>query len=138
MNKKEILAFLNENPVCHLATVDGNKPRVRGLLMYRADETGILFHTGNFKDLYKQLQANPQVELCFNSLKSNIQIRVSGIAEFIEDRNLKEEIVAARDFLKPWIKDRGYEMLVVFRIVNCKATVWTIEKNFAPKEYIDL
>lgn len=67
MNKEEILDFIKSNPACHLATVDGDQPRVRGMLMYRADENGILFHTGNFKDLYKNLQNNPNVELCFNS-----------------------------------------------------------------------
>ena len=78
MNKVEILDFLNSNPVCHLATIDGDQPRVRGMLMYRADENGILFHTGSFKDLYKQMQQNPNVELCFSSADSSKQVRVSG------------------------------------------------------------
>lgn len=58
MNKNKIFNFLNANPVFHLATVDGNKPHVRGLLLYRADENGIIFHTGKMKDLHKQLTEN--------------------------------------------------------------------------------
>ena len=51
MNREEIIPFLNRNPVCHLATVEGGKPRVRGMFMYRADEQGLLFHTGAGKAL---------------------------------------------------------------------------------------
>ena len=138
MNKAEILEFIKSNPACHLATVDGNQPRVRGMLMYRADEDGILFHTGGFKDICKQLQQNPNVELCFNSADKGKQVRVSGTAEFIEDKSLKEEIVHERSFLKPFVEKQGYDMLKVFRIHSCTATVWTMDTNFEPKEYIRL
>jgi len=138
MNKKEILDFINSNPACHLSTVEGDQPRVRGMLMYRADENGILFHTGDFKDLYKNLQQNSNVELCFNSTESGKQVRVSGKAKFIEDQNLKSEIVNERSFLKPWIDEQGYDMLKVFRVTECIATVWTMETNFDPKKYIEL
>jgi len=138
MNKKEILEFLNKNVACHLATMEGDQPRVRGMMMYRADDKGILFHTGSTKDLPKQLRANPKAEVCFNDFATNVQVRVTGVTEFIEDRGLKEEIVAARPFLKPWVDERGYDMLIVFRIKNCTATIWTFDKNFDPKEYIRL
>ncbi len=136
--RAEILAFLNANPACHLATVDRNQPRVRGMLMYRADENGILFHTGTNKDLFRQLVANPHVEFCFNDFKTNQQVRVSGVAERVEDRKLKEEIVAHRDFMKPIVEEYGYEVIAVFRATKCRATLWTFATNFAPKTYIDL
>lgn len=85
MNKNEILAFLNKNQVCHLATIDDKTPRVRGMMLYRADDNGVLFHTGRMKDLYKQLQANPNVELCSNDFENNVQVRVSGTVEFVKD-----------------------------------------------------
>ena len=34
MNKNEIFEFLNANPIFHLATVEGNKPRVRAMMIY--------------------------------------------------------------------------------------------------------
>ncbi|MEK6529172.1 MAG: hypothetical protein AABZ36_09870 [Nitrospirota bacterium] len=43
MNKSEILEFLNTNQVFHLATVEGNKPHVRGLLHYKAAESSELY-----------------------------------------------------------------------------------------------
>ena len=138
MTKTEIIQFLNANPACHLATADGNQPRVRGMLMYRADEQGILLHTGSAKDLCKQMLANPRVELCFNNMKDNIQVRVSGKAELVEDQKLKEEIVANRPFMKPWVEKQGYKFLAVFRVRNAVATVWTMASNMDPKVPIQL
>ncbi len=140
MDRNEIFAFINENQVCHLATSEDNVPHVRGILVYRADENGIIFHTGKFKDLYKQLIENPQVEFCFTNkdIQNLIQIRVSGRVELEEDLALKKEIVADRDFLKPWVEEKGYDGLAVFRLKNGKATIWTMATNFIPKIYIDL
>ncbi len=140
MNKSEILGFLNANPVFHLATIEGSKPHVRGLLLYRADEAGIIFHTGKMKDLHKQLTVNPHVEMCFNNGNSAnlVQIRVSGTVELVEDIELKKEIVQKREFLKPWVDRNGYGLLVVYRMKKSMATIWTMKTNFAPKEYIEL
>jgi pyridoxamine 5'-phosphate oxidase len=140
MNKSEILGFLNANPVFHLTTVEGNKPHVRGMLMYRADENGILFHTGKTKDIHRQLTENPNVEMCFSNgnFENLIQIRVSGTVELIEDLELKKEIAEKREFLKPWVEQMGYEPLAVYRTKNGVATIWTMKTNFAPKEFVEL
>ena len=140
MNKTEILGFLNANPVFHLATIEENKPHVRGMYLYQADENGILFHTGKMKDLHLQLTKNPNVELSFNNgkLADLMQVRVSGIVELIEDRELKEEIVRKRPFLKPWVERDGYGSLAVYRIKNGSAIVWSMSANFAPKKPIEL
>ncbi|MBI5057384.1 MAG: pyridoxamine 5'-phosphate oxidase family protein [Nitrospirae bacterium] len=140
MNKSEILAFLNANPVFHIATLDGDRPRVRGMLLYRADEKGILFHTGKMRDLYKQLTANPRVELSFNngSDENLIQVRLSGTVELVEDLELKKEIVSNRDFLKPFVEQAGYEPLAVYRIKNGTASIWKMHTNLEPKEYVEL
>ena len=138
MNKSEILALINANPACHLATVEGNAPHVRGILLYRADENGLIFHTGSTKDLHKQLSKNPRVEFCFNDFQKGVQVRVSGSVEKVEDMALKKEIVAKREFLKPWVEKSGYDVMAVYRIRKGRATIWTMESNFAPKTYVDL
>jgi len=140
MNKNDVFDFLKANPVFHLATIDGNKPRVRGLLLYNADENGIVFHTGKNKDLHKQLSANPNVEMSFHNGKFEdlIQIRVSGTVELVEDIELKKEVVQNREFMKPWVEKWGYDFLAVYRMKNGRAVVWTMKTNFAPKEFIEL
>lgn len=140
MNKSEVFEFLNANPVFHLATIDGDKPRVRGMLLYRADENGIIFHTGKTKDLHKQLTDNNQVEMSFNNggMENLMQVRVSGRAELVEDLELKKEIVQNRDFLQGFVKQYGYEPLAVYRVKSGVASVWTFKTNLEPKTYVEL
>ncbi|MDD5270498.1 MAG: pyridoxamine 5'-phosphate oxidase family protein [Candidatus Omnitrophica bacterium] len=139
MTKEEILKLINSNLSCHLATLDdGGQPRVRGMMAYRADDGGIIFHTGSTKDLFKQVRDNPLVEACFFDRNTNTQVRVAGKVEIIYDDDLKREIVANRPFLKPWIEELGLDILAVFRMTECVACAWKFEENFAPKTYIKL
>ena len=138
MNRDEIIKFLNDHPLSFLATAEGDQPRVRGMVIVKADESGVLYQTADVKDLWRQVVKNPKVEASFNDLQANIQIRVTGTAVEVNDLAIKEEVVGQRPFLKPLVKKSGYEAIRVFRITGCKAYVWTMEKNFAPKEYVDL
>jgi pyridoxamine 5'-phosphate oxidase len=140
MNKREILEFLNANPVFHLATIEGDRPRVRGMLMYMADENGIVFHTGKMRDLHAQLTKNPKVEMSFNngSDENLIQIRVSGAVDLVEDLDLKKEIVEKREFLKPFVERMGYDPLAVYRLKNGTASIWTMKTNLEPKELVKI
>jgi len=138
MKKEQILDFINKNPVFALATADENRPHVRYIMMYRADEEGLIFSTGENKDLNNQLKRNPMVEMCFYSSEEQKQIRVSGTLEEFEDIQLKKQIVEDYPFLKEWVDREGYDVLVIYILKNGKATVWTMETTFAPKEYIDL
>ena len=133
MTTAEILKFLNDHPACHLATLEDGRPRVRGMLMYRADERGLLFHTGTGKALAKQVTAGAPAEACFNS--DDRQIRVAGTVQVVDDLELKKEIVAARPFMQPWVAQHGYGLLHVFRLTGCEAAVWTMADNFRPTTY---
>jgi pyridoxamine 5'-phosphate oxidase len=139
MTKEEVYQFMNSNPACHLATADTEgQPHTRGMLMYSADDKGIIFHTGDFKDVWKQVVKNSKVEVCFFNPKTNTQVRVMGKAQPVEDLSLKEEIAKARPFLKPWVEKVGYEPLKIMRITGCRANAWTFDKNFEPKDFINL
>ena len=138
MNKQEIFQLMNENPVFHLATMDNDQPRVRGMLLFKADEDGIIFHTGDFKDVYNQIMKNPKVELCFNG--QGTQIRVSGVLELVEDEDLKKEIYEhpSRQFLRNWV-DSGVDFeLKIFRLKNGTAVEWSMQSNFDEKKPIQL
>ena len=60
---EKILEFLAENHVFYFATVDGDKPRVRPLGFVMNYEGKLYFGIGKHKASYKQLQANPNVEI---------------------------------------------------------------------------
>ena len=136
VTREDVLLFLNRNPVCHLATVEDGHPRVRSMFMYRADESGLIFHTATNKALAKQVQTGAPVEVCFHN--SDVQVRVSGVAEVLDDMELKEEIAFTRPFIQPWIERYGFELLLVFRVRQCRAAVWTVADNFNPTTYQEL
>jgi uncharacterized pyridoxamine 5'-phosphate oxidase family protein len=138
MNKEQIIEFINKNPVCYLATCQARQPHVRGMMTYKADKDGILFHTGRPKDLCKQIAANPNVELCYFDPATNTQVRVTGKAKMVEDLDLKKQIVRERTFLQPVIERFGYDVLAVFRVIGDEAVVWTFATNLEPKQPIKL
>ncbi len=138
MTKEEILEFATKNPVFSLATIDGNQPRVRSMMLYKADENGIIFCTGRDKAVHKQLQANLAVELCFYSAEQGRQVRIEGTVEMLDDLELKKQVVEAFSFLKPWVEIQGYEVMICYRLKNAIAITWTMETNFEPKQYIQL
>lgn len=137
MDKAEILAFLNANPTCYLATVEGDQPHVRAFGMVKADENGVILETGTFKDVYKQLMTNPKVELCFYNAKDGVQIRVSGTVEPVDDIKLKDEIITQRPFLKERVAKGGYEAMGVFRLKG-SAYIWSFQTSHEPKKYVRL
>lgn len=135
--REEIIDFIGKNPLFFIATTDNGLPRVRGIMMYKTDDKGIIFSTGKNKDFYKQLLANPNVELCYYA--NNIQVRVTGTAvETDEDLGMKQEIVNARPFMKPWIEAAGYEVIGLFRVCACKATVWSLDQPLMRKRFVPL
>jgi len=138
MTKEEILEFVTKNPVCSLATIDGNQPRVRTIMLYKADENGIIFCTGRDKAVHKQLQAKPAAELCFYNAEQGLQVRIEGAVEMLDDLELKKKVVEAFSFLKPWVESQGYEVMICYRLKNGRAITWTMETNFEPKQYIQL
>jgi len=139
MTKQDIFEHINRNQAFFLATMDGNQPRVRGMHLFRADEDGIIFHTSAIKDVCRQIIANPRVELCSYDFQANVQVRVTGTLEKVEDQALKNEIVAhpSRGYLKDIIAYIGEEKFnatfTVFRLKNGSAVTWTLETNMAPK-----
>ena len=103
MKTIEFIEFARANPVCFMATTDGDQPRVRALLLFFADETGFYFGTLSPKDMCTQLHKNPKVEICFYNNPSDVanakQMRLSGKVEFVDDPVLKHRIHEERKFL---------------------------------------
>ena len=114
MTKQEILDMLNKNQVVYLATAEGATPHVRGMMMYRAEDQGVVFHTGSNKDLAKQLRANPKAELCCFDPKTGVQVRLAGSVKFLFDMDLKKEIVS---YFGDWVLEH-YRVPVRNKIIG--------------------
>ena len=140
MNKREILEFINRNPVAYLATldIDGGKSHVRAMRTYAADEEGIVFNMETPKNVYKEILENPHVELCY--FAEGVQIRINGRMEELTDPALKREHVMNRPILQPGVAKVGLAYVGIFILRHGKATI--LKPPFpipgSPKVYIDL
>jgi pyridoxamine 5'-phosphate oxidase len=130
MDLQDCIKFATENPVCFVATADGDQPRVRGFLMWYADESGFYFITMTPKEVSKQLQKNPKVELCFYNnpaeLQGAKQMRVTGEVEFLDDEEIEEKAYQARSFLEAIAGKPIRPVTQVFRIATGEAHFWTM------------
>ena len=88
---KEVHEFLKSCGVYYLATVDGDKPKVRPFGTAEIFDNHLYIQTGKSKDVSKQIEINPNVELC--AFKDGKWIRVSG--KLVRD----DRIEAKKDML---------------------------------------
>lgn len=88
MNK--VVEFLKENPVQYLATVgrDG-KAKCRPFMFAMEQDGKLWFCTNNQKDVYKDMQANPEIEVSVSS-PSYACIRLHGKTVFENNMSVKE------------------------------------------------
>jgi uncharacterized pyridoxamine 5'-phosphate oxidase family protein len=130
MEFQDCVEFANEHPVCYIATMDGDQPRVRTFLMWTADENGFTFVGFGTKKVSSQLKANPKVEVCFYNNPAELgdakQLRVTGEVEFLEDKETLDKAYETRAFLEQ-IAGRPLRPLIeVYRISSGEAHFWTM------------
>jgi uncharacterized pyridoxamine 5'-phosphate oxidase family protein len=130
--------FANENKTCYLATMEGDQPRVRGLMFWFADETGFYFQSGAIKSFVPQLRINPKTEVCFYkpSITAGTSLRITGTVEFVDTPELRERVFIDRPYLKDLKLNTDSPGLVMFRIPHGEAQFWTYETNLQPKQIL--
>ena len=133
MEKKKIIQFANENPVCFLGTIQDDKPHVRAVMLWYADESGFYFETLAPKDMSKQLHKNQNVEICFYNQPSELmdatEMRLSGKIEFIEEQDLIDKAYEERKFLEDLAGVPIKKHLEVFRLSHGDAHFWNIKTD---------
>ena len=99
----------------HLATIDGDQPRLRPVSPVRTDEFTV--YVANLRSYHKtaEIAANPNVELCYLDDKHD-QVRITGIAEIVIDRAILQEIWDANPLLRQYLGSLDNPMLIVYRI----------------------
>lgn len=98
-----------------LATMDGDQPRVRPVSPVKTD--GFTVYVANLRVYHKtgELEVNPKLELCYIDEGHN-QVRLTGVAEIVEERGLVEEIWEANPLLRHYLGTIDNPELVVYRI----------------------
>lgn len=82
---KEVFDFLKKCGTYYIATIDGDKPRVRPFGTVDIFENKMYIQTGKTKNVSKQIHSNPQIEIC--GMADGKWIRVEAAA--IEDDNVE-------------------------------------------------
>ncbi len=130
MELKDCVSFATEHPVCHVATEDGDQPRVRPLLMWFANDDGFYFMTMSPKRFSAQLHQNPKVEVCFYNgafdLPDAKTMRLTGAVEFVDDAELVRKVSEERAALEGIIGRPLEPIAEVFRIASGEAWFWTL------------
>jgi pyridoxamine 5'-phosphate oxidase len=130
MNAHECIEFAVKNPVCSLATVEGDKPRVRMVLLWKADPTGFYFVLLSGKSVSDQLKASPKAEVCFFNHPSDLgaarQLRVNGRMELVKTPELQAQAVKDRAFLSQIAGKPIEHLFEVFRLGDCDAHFWSM------------
>ncbi|WP_018305325.1 pyridoxamine 5'-phosphate oxidase family protein [Desulfitobacterium hafniense] len=83
---QEVYEFLKQCGTYYLATQDGDQPRVRPFGTVAIFEDKLYIQTGKVKDVYKQLKASPNIEIC-GVQEGGKWIRVAAVA--VEDDRLE-------------------------------------------------
>jgi general stress protein 26 len=99
----------------HLATIDGDQPRLRPVSPVRTE--GFVVYVANLRFYHKtvEIAANPKVELCYMDEGHN-QVRLSGVAEVVTERPLLEEIWNANPLMRQYLGSLDNPQLIVYRI----------------------
>ena len=129
MDFQDCIKFATENPVCFVATTDGDQPRVRALALWFVNEDGFYFTILSPKRFYKQLKTNPKVEVCFYNNPSDLmqarQMRVTGNVEPVDDQELQKRAAGEGAFLEELTGKPLGDLWEVVRIHSGEAFFWT-------------
>ncbi|MDA9764540.1 pyridoxamine 5'-phosphate oxidase family protein [Opitutales bacterium] len=99
-----------------LASLDGDQPRLRPVSPVRVD--GFTVYVANLKQYHKtgEIASNPKVELCYLDGDHN-QVRITGVAEVLDDAELLAEIWEANPLLRNYLGSIDNPNLIIYRIV---------------------
>jgi uncharacterized pyridoxamine 5'-phosphate oxidase family protein len=95
---KEVLDFFAECQQFFMATTEGVAPRVRPMGLVFEHKGKLYFGTNNKKPVWKQLKANPQMEVCASNGKK--WLRLSGKIGFDSDKAAREKALELMPGLK--------------------------------------
>ena len=112
--------FLTEAGVFFMATVDGDQPKLRPLGMHLEMDGKVLFGVGDFKDVYKQLKANPKTEIVACKPDGH-WLRYTGKAVFEADPKYAEAALELMPHLKNIYNEETGHKMMVFHLEDATA-----------------
>jgi general stress protein 26 len=130
------LAVVRADRFPHLATIDGDTPRVRPVSPVKTERFTV--YVANLRSYHKtgEIAANPKVELCYLD-DHHDQVRLTGVAEVLTDRAVLQEIWDANPLLRQYLGSLDNPQLIVYRIRPTRVRFmkeWALEYSTVPFE----
>jgi general stress protein 26 len=140
VNPKDVvalaLAVVQADRFPHLATLDGDRPRVRPVSPVRTD--GFTVYVANLRSYHKtaEIAANPNVELCYLDERHD-QVRITGVAEVVTDAATLQQVWDANPLLRQYLGRIDNPEFILYRVRPARVRFmreWALEYINVPLE----
>jgi uncharacterized pyridoxamine 5'-phosphate oxidase family protein len=123
---KEVQEFLKSAGIYYLATVDNGQPRVRPFGTAEIFEDKLYIQTGKSKDVYKQIIANSNIEIC--AFKDGRWIRING--ELVPDDRVeaKKDMLDKNSNLRNMYDEHDDNTIVLY-LKNATSTIYSFTEE---------
>lgn len=110
-NVEKVNDFLSKTQVFYFLTTDGDQPKGRPFGTHLLVDGKIYFCCGTFKNVFKQLSANPKVEIL--AADGMDFLRYDGIATVVKNDTIKN-MFRERSQVKDKYDENGWEMGIFY------------------------
>ena len=111
-NAEKINDYLDRAKVFYFLTTDKDQPKGRPFGFHLLDGDKVYFGCGTFKNVFKQLSANPKVEVL--ALIEDEFLRYDGNAKVVKDEAVMAKVRAAAPQIMDMYDKNGWEMGVFY------------------------
>lgn len=107
-NVEKVSKFLDDAKVFYFLTTDGDQPKGRPFGFHLLDGDKLYFGCGTFKNVFKQLEKNPKVEIL--AVQGKEFLRYDGTVKIVKDDDLLKKVREAMPGIMSLYDKNGWEM----------------------------
>lgn len=121
--------FLTEAGVFWLATTDGPQPKARPLGLHLDMDGRLLFTVGDYKEVFRQLKANPLIEIvAINAQNDWLRLTGTAVEENADDEARYQALCLAQaPYLAAEYNDETGHKMAFFHITEAHAAIYGID-----------
>ncbi len=107
-NASKVNQFLDEAKTFYFLTTDGDQPKGRPFGFHMLVDDVLYFGCGTFKNVFKQLSANPRVEVL--AVNGDDFMRYDGTVKIVKDERLIAKVREIMPQIMAFYDKNGWEM----------------------------
>lgn len=119
-NVEKVKNFLDKAQTFYFLTTEGDQPKGRPFGMSMLADGKLYFGCGTFKNVFKQLTANPKVEVL--AVNGDQFLRYDGIAVVVKDKGIENTVRKLSPDIMGLYDKNGWEM-GLFYLANGHAEI---------------